>query len=48
MSSEDFSLRVAGLSKRYEIYAQPADRLKQMNPEVAFGQPEPGAGRTRI
>lgn len=30
MSSEDFSIRVKGLSKRYEIYAQPADRLKQM------------------
>src|SRR5581483_10894769 len=30
MSSDDFSLRVEGLSKRYEIYAQPADRLKQM------------------
>jgi len=30
MSSEDFSIRVEGLSKRFEIYAQPADRLKQM------------------
>jgi len=30
MSSEDSSIRVEGLSKRYEIYAQPADRLKQM------------------
>jgi lipopolysaccharide transport system ATP-binding protein len=30
MSSEDFSIRVEGLSKRYEIYAQPAERLKQM------------------
>jgi len=30
MSSDDFSLRIDGLSKRYEIYAQPADRLKQM------------------
>ncbi len=30
MSSEDFSLRVEGLCKRYEIYAQPVDRLKQM------------------
>lgn len=30
MSSDDFSIRVEGLSKRYEIYAQPADRLKQM------------------
>lgn len=28
--SSDFSIRVEGLSKRYEIYAQPADRLKQM------------------
>jgi len=30
MSSEDFSIQVEGLSKRYEIYSQPADRLKQM------------------
>lgn len=30
MSSDDFSIRVDGLGKRYEIYAQPADRLKQM------------------
>jgi len=30
MSCEDFSIRVEGLSKRYELYAQPADRLKQM------------------
>lgn len=30
MSSEDFSISVEGLSKRYEIYSQPADRLKQM------------------
>ncbi len=30
MSSEDFSIQVKGLSKRYEIYSQPADRLKQM------------------
>jgi lipopolysaccharide transport system ATP-binding protein len=30
MSSDDFSIRVEGLGKRYEIYAQPADRLKQM------------------
>ncbi|HJU08638.1 MAG TPA: ABC transporter ATP-binding protein [Rhodanobacteraceae bacterium] len=30
MSSDDFSIRVEGLSKRYEMYAQPADRLKQM------------------
>lgn len=30
MSSDDFSIRVEGLSKRYEIYARPADRLKQM------------------
>lgn len=30
MSSDDCSIQVAGLSKRYEIYAQPADRLKQM------------------
>src|SRR6185312_11631346 len=30
MSFDDFSIRVDGLGKRYEIYAQPADRLKQM------------------
>ncbi|KRE84596.1 ABC transporter ATP-binding protein [Rhodanobacter sp. Soil772] len=30
MSSDNFSIRVDGLGKRYEIYAQPADRLKQM------------------
>lgn len=30
MSSEDLSVRVEHLSKRYEIYAQPVDRLKQM------------------
>lgn len=30
MSSDGFSIRVSGLSKRYEIYARPADRLKQM------------------
>lgn len=30
MSSEQTSIRVSGLSKRFEIYAQPADRLKQM------------------
>ncbi len=30
MSSDEFSIRVEGLSKRYEIYAQPADWLKQM------------------
>ena len=30
MSSEDISIRVEGLGKRYEIYTQPADRLKQM------------------
>lgn len=30
MSSDDTSIRVEGLSKRYEIYSQPADRLKQM------------------
>lgn len=30
MSSEEFSLRVRGLGKRFEMYAQPADRLKQM------------------
>lgn len=30
MSSSEYSIRVEGLSKRYEIYAQPIDRLKQM------------------
>lgn len=30
MSSDQISIRAEGLSKRYEIYAQPADRLKQM------------------
>ena len=30
MSSDELSIRVEGLSKRYEIYAQPADRLRQM------------------
>jgi len=30
MSSEDSSIQVKDLSKRYEIYSQPADRLKQM------------------
>ena len=30
MSSSEYSIRVEGLSKRYEIYAQPVDRLKQM------------------
>ena len=30
MSSDELSIRVDGLSKRYEIYSQPADRLKQM------------------
>lgn len=30
MSSDDVSIRADGLSKRYEIYARPADRLKQM------------------
>jgi len=30
MSSEDFTIQVEGLGKRYEIYKQPADRLKQM------------------
>jgi lipopolysaccharide transport system ATP-binding protein len=30
MSSSEFSIRVEGLSKRFEIYAQPIDRLKQM------------------
>lgn len=30
MSSDEFNIRVEGLGKRYEIYAQPADRLKQM------------------
>lgn len=30
MSFDESSIRVEALSKRYEIYAQPADRLKQM------------------
>jgi len=30
MSSDELSIRVNGLSKRYEIYSQPADRLRQM------------------
>jgi len=30
MSSDQPSIHVTGLSKRYEIYAQPSDRLKQM------------------
>lgn len=30
MSSEEMSIHVEGLTKRYEIYAQPVDRLKQM------------------
>lgn len=30
MLSDEISIRVAGLSKRYEIYSQPVDRLKQM------------------
>lgn len=30
MSSDELNIRVEGLGKRYEIYAQPADRLKQM------------------
>ena len=30
MSSDELSIHVEGLGKRYEIYAQPADRLKQM------------------
>jgi len=30
MSCDDLSIRVEGLGKCYEVYAQPADRLKQM------------------
>lgn len=30
MSSDEFSIRVQDLAKRYEIYAQSSDRLKQM------------------
>jgi len=30
MSSDDIRIHVQGLSKRYEMYAQPSDRLKQM------------------
>ena len=29
MSSNDFAIRVSNLSKCYEIYANPRDRLKQ-------------------
>lgn len=42
MSSDDFAVRVQGLSKCYEIYASPRDRLKQfMLPHVrrAVGRP---------
>lgn len=41
MSSDELNIRVEGLGKRYEIYAQPADRLKQMvMPRIgrAFGK----------
>lgn len=30
MSSDDYSIKVDGLGKRYEIYASPRDRLKQI------------------
>lgn len=30
MSSDDLTIQVRGLGKRFEMYAQPADRLKQM------------------
>lgn len=30
MSSESLTIQVSGLGKRFEMYAQPADRLKQM------------------
>jgi len=30
MSSDEYSIRVQDLAKRYEIYAQSSDRLKQM------------------
>jgi lipopolysaccharide transport system ATP-binding protein len=30
MSSNDFAIRVQGLSKYYQIYDAPTDRLKQM------------------
>lgn len=30
MSSDELSIHVEGLAKRYEVYAQPVDRLKQM------------------
>lgn len=30
MSSDDIRIRIEGLSKRYEMYSQPSDRLKQM------------------
>lgn len=37
-----------GRAAEAEALMKAADRLKQMNPEVAFGQPEPAAGRARI
>jgi len=37
-----------GRAAEAEALMKAADRLKQMNPEVAFGQPEPAARRTRI
>ncbi|HET9820073.1 MAG TPA: ABC transporter ATP-binding protein [Rhodanobacteraceae bacterium] len=42
MSCDDPGIRVEGLSKRYEVYAQPADRLKQMilpRMQRALGRP---------
>jgi len=41
MSSEDVRIQVEGLSKRYEMYAQPSDRLKQM----IFPRVQRAAGR---
>lgn len=45
MSSDDYSIRVNGLGKRYEIYATPRDRLKQfiIPPLARFVGREPEA-----
>ena len=45
MSSDDYSIRVNGLGKRYEIYATPRDRLKQfiIPPLARFVGRQPGS-----
>ncbi|MEI6516166.1 MAG: ABC transporter ATP-binding protein [bacterium] len=45
MSSSDVAIRISNLSKRYEIYARPRDRLKQfvIPPLRALAGREPGA-----